>query len=185
MPSPDPGSRAGADRGPGNGSPQQALRKAAPALVLALAILVADQLTKWWMLTLLAEPPRMIEVTGYFNLVLVRNPGLSFGMFGGLGEAGRFILSAVVLLVTAVLVVWLLRATSSLVRFALAAVIGGAFGNLVDRLLHGAVIDFLDFHLAGWHWPAFNLADSAIVLGAGLLILDSLRTRPRQDPRGS
>lgn len=141
-------------------------------MAIAVAIVVLDQLVKQRVLTLLDAP---IVVTDFFNLVLVWNRGVSFGMFGRLGEYGPWLLVGFALLISGALVVWLARETRMLTRLALGLVLGGAVGNAIDRLRFGAVVDFLDFHALGYHWPAFNVADSAIVIGAGLLVLESLR----------
>ena len=141
-------------------------------LTVALAILLLDQASKAMVLALLAEP---IRVTGFFNLVLVWNRGVSFGMLGGLGASAPWLLIGLALAVAVALTIWLWRETRLLTGLALGLVIGGALGNAIDRVRFGAVVDFLDFHLSGYHWPAFNVADSAIVVGAGLLVLDGLR----------
>jgi len=138
-----------------------------------LLILVLDFLTKQWALASLADRG-FVEVTGFFNLVLVWNRGVSFGMFQAGSEAGRWLLVGVALLVSALLVVWLRRERRKLPRLAIWLILAGALGNVVDRVRYGAVVDFLDFHAFGYHWPAFNVADSAIVVGAALLVGDSL-----------
>lgn len=143
-------------------------------LCVALAVLAADQASKWLMLGAVMVPPRVVEVTPFFNLVLVWNKGVSFGLFPQGTAGGRWALIGLSLLFVAVLAAWLRRPGGARVAWGLGGVIGGALGNVADRLIHGAVVDFLDFHIAGWHWPAFNLADSAIVVGAGLLLLDAL-----------
>jgi len=144
---------------------------------VALLVLVLDQLSKAWLLGVLAANPGGIEVTSFFNLVMVWNSGVSFGLFGEDSESRRWLLIAVTLTITATLVIWLWRRPAPLVALALGAVIGGAVGNVIDRLRFGAVADFLDFHAFGWHWPAFNVADSAIVAGVALMLVDSLRAR--------
>ena len=140
---------------------------------LAVLLLALDQATKWWILEVVMRPPRVIPVTGFFNLVLGWNRGISFGLL----DVGfsAWMLPAVALVVVAALAVWLGRTRSPLIAAAIGMVIGGALGNVVDRLrFDGAVADFLDFHVAGYHWPAFNVADSGITLGAAVLILESL-----------
>lgn len=117
--------------------------------------------------------PWQIEVTGFFNLVMVWNTGVSFGLFSGIDA--RWLLIVVSLAIAVALAIWMWRADNHWLVLALALVIGGAIGNVIDRFWHGAVVDFLDFHLYGWHWPAFNIADSAICIGVGVLLLDSLR----------
>ncbi|MDA0702360.1 MAG: signal peptidase II [Proteobacteria bacterium] len=141
-------------------------------LALAALVLLLDQASKWWILTDVMAPPRVIEVTGFFNLVLVWNPGISFGMFGG-GE-GRWLLAGLAVAIAAALVVWIARTLRPWLALALGLVVGGALGNALDRVFHGEVVDFLDFHLAGAHWPAFNLADSAITVGVIVMLVDSL-----------
>jgi signal peptidase II len=141
--------------------------------LLALAILVLDQATKWLALASL-DSYQYREVTPFFNLVLVWNRGVSFGMLNSLGDHGPWLLTLLAGAIGAFLIVWLLRETRPVTRLALWLVLAGAVGNAIDRLRFGAVVDFLDFHAFGYHWPAFNVADSAIVVGAGLILLDSL-----------
>lgn len=141
-------------------------------LALAMVVLILDQASKWWILTDVMTPPRVIEVTGFFNLVLVWNPGISFGMFGD-GE-GRWLLAGLAFAISVALVVWIARTARPCLVAALGLVVGGALGNALDRVIHGEVVDFLDFHLAGAHWPAFNLADSAITIGVVVMLVDSL-----------
>ncbi len=148
------------------------------ALVVA-AILALDQASKVAVLRAYSPVTWPVEVTPFFNLVLVWNRGVSFGLLGGNdGELQRWGLVALALAVAVTLAVWLARGVEAAwQRWSFRLVIAGAVGNAVDRAVHGAVVDFLDFHYAGWHWPAFNVADSAIVLGAVLLIADGLRPR--------
>ena len=141
--------------------------------LLALAVLVLDQVTKWLVLASL-DPYQAVAVTPFFNLVLVWNRGVSFGMLDGLGDHGPWLLTALAAGIGAFLIVWLYRETRPVTRLALWLVLAGAVGNTIDRLRFGAVVDFLDFHAFGYHWPAFNVADSAIVIGAVLILLDSL-----------
>jgi signal peptidase II len=142
----------------------------------AAAVLVLDQLSKWAMIGLLAGRPDSIEVVPFFNLVMVWNHGVSFGLFNtGLSRPWIFIATA--LAMVAALAVWLVRVSRQWIAVPLGLIIGGALGNVLDRLRFGAVADFLDFHLGAAHWPAFNVADSAITVGVGLLLLDSLFVR--------
>ena len=155
---------------------------------LAAAIVVADQVAKWLVVAgLLGMPfgdsrlfsggrPLPIEVTGFFNLVLVGNTGVSFGLFRGSGA--RWFLVVVSLAVVVALLVWLWRARARLIQLGVGLVIGGALGNVVDRVRLGAVVDYLDFHAFQVHWPAFNVADSAIVIGVIALVLDGVLGRP-------
>ena len=142
------------------------------ALVLLVAVL--DQISKWWVLSDLMNPPSVIPVAPFFNLVLVWNRGVSFGILNQASVWVPWLLSAVAAAICAGLFVWLLRAEGRLLASALGLIIGGALGNLVDRLRFGAVVDFLDVHAAGYHWPAFNVADSAITIGVAILLIDAL-----------
>jgi signal peptidase II len=147
-------------------------------LAYALAVTGLDQLSKVVIARLL-EPVGGIEVTPFFNLVLVRNRGAAFSFLSSAaGWQREFFIG--VALVAVVWVVALLRRhpTETLFCFALSLILGGAVGNAIDRVWLGAVVDFLDFHAAGYHWPAFNVADSAITCGAALLIWESLRSKP-------
>ena len=126
------------------------------------------------MLLVVMAPPRVIEVTGFFNLVLAWNTGVSFSAFAGSGPAGRWILVGVAVLICGFVLAWMGRTQRRLLIAGFAVIVGGALGNVIDRVIHGAVVDFLDFHLASWHWPAFNLADTAITLGVVAIIADSL-----------
>lgn len=153
----------------------------AGGLGVAAVVLVLDQLSKWWIVAEVMRPPRVIPVTPFFNLVLGWNRGISFGLFHGDSAFNVWGLPALALAIVAVLLVWLWRAGGVLVPLAVGLIVGGALGNVIDRIRHGAVADFLDFHVAGYHWPAFNLADTGITVGAVLLIFDSLfggRERP-------
>jgi len=143
-------------------------------LVLSFVIVGLDQLSKWWIVEYVMNPPQRIEVTSFFNLVLAHNRGVSFGMFATGSETGKWILVAVATVISLFLVRWLWQARQPLSIIALGLIIGGAVGNIIDRVLIGAVVDFLDFHVAGWHWPAFNVADTAICIGAAGLIFDSI-----------
>nr|WP_295827166.1 signal peptidase II [uncultured Azospirillum sp.] len=144
-------------------------------LIVAVAVVVLDQASKWWILEQVMQPvPHVVEVTSFFNLVLVWNFGVSFGTFAGGGALMPYILSAVAAVIAVCLIVWLKQAERRLIALALGFIIGGAVGNVVDRLMHGAVVDFLDFHLAGWHFWAFNVADSGISVGVVLLLIDGL-----------
>ncbi len=147
----------------------------------ALVTLLIDQLQKWHMLEVVDIAARpAIEVTSFFNLVMVWNRGISFGMFSEHDGSGALYLSLMALAISAVLLVWLWRANDRFLGVALGLVIGGALGNVVDRYRFGAVADFFDFHVMGYHWPAFNIADSAIFIGVALLFVDSLLRQPRR-----
>lgn len=145
---------------------QQSRRAIGMGVALAL-----DQATKW-LVTTLYVPPGGVEFTPFLNLVFWRNPGVTFGLFDGHGELGRWILTALALAITVALAIWLRRTERRLGAVALGLVMGGALGNVVDRVRVGAVTDFIDLHLAGRHWPAFNIADVAVVTGVVILLLD-------------
>ena len=146
-------------------------------LAVAAIVLVLDQVSKLALIDLLRANPGGIEVAPFFNLVQVWNRGVSFGMLGGewFGNYQRWILTMLAIAVSALLGFWLSKAERPIDRLALGLVIGGALGNAIDRVAYGAVADFFDFHVAGWHWPAFNIADSAIVVGVALLLIDGFR----------
>lgn len=146
-------------------------------LYLLVLIALADQLTKWWVVdVLLFKKVGQIEVTSFFNIVLVWNKGVTFGLFNQHSQYMPYILSGVAIVVVLLLLVWLLRAATLYEALGLGGIIGGAIGNVADRIHYGAVVDFLDFHCQGYHWYAFNIADSAIVVGVGLLMFDNLVT---------
>jgi signal peptidase II len=154
------------------------------SLVLAGFVLVLDLLTKRWVEAALFYGEQ-IPLTGFFNLVLTYNAGAAFSFLSDAGGWQRWFFSAVAA-GASMLIIYLLRkhATDKLFCLALSLILGGALGNLWDRITLGHVVDFLDFHMAGYHWPAFNIADSAIFLGAASLILDSfLRKEPKTDDR--
>ena len=139
--------------------------------------MLADRLTKLWVLETFA-PGERLSVTGFFNLVLVFNKGAAFSFLAGASGWQTPVFAAISSIAAVVFTVLILRnAGNRMLCAALGMILGGALGNLWDRLLWGHVVDFLDFHAAGWHWPAFNVADSAITIGAGLLILESFVRR--------
>ena len=145
-------------------------------LAIASLVIVVDQVSKIITLSVLG-PFQGVPVTPFLNLVVVMNTGISFGLFSSEGELTRYILVALALIVSIILMRWLANSTNRSVCAALGMIIGGAFANVIDRLVHKAVVDFLDFHLYGWHWPAFNVADSAITIGVALFVLASLLER--------
>ena len=144
---------------------------------LAALVVAADQISKLAILGAFAPGERM-ALTGFFNLVLVFNRGAAFSFLAGAPGWQTPLFAAVAVIAIVVVTVILLRSRGEpLMCAGLALILGGALGNLIDRLRFGHVVDFLDFHAFGWHWPAFNLADSAITVGAALLILESLLGR--------
>ncbi|MDR3518366.1 MAG: signal peptidase II [Azospirillaceae bacterium] len=151
------------------------------ALGLGIAALVValDQLSKWALLTYVMAPPHTVAVTSFFNLVLAWNRGISFSLMPDGGGLGPYLLSGLALVIAAGLLVWLRGIERVFLAAAIGLVLGGAVGNVIDRLRFGAVTDFLDFHLFGWHWYAFNVADSGISVGVALILIDGLFHRPR------
>jgi signal peptidase II len=146
-----------------------------PWLGLALAIFIADQFTK----VLILGCYRLGDstyVASFFNIVRAHNTGAAFSFLATASGWQRWFFT-VIGIAAAVFIVWMLRshAGQKLFSFALACILGGAVGNVVDRLLHGYVVDFVQVHWRGWYFPAFNVADSAITVGAAFLILDELR----------
>ena len=166
-------------------------------VAVAAAVAALDQLSKGLVLAGFGDAPRrpVIPVTSYFDLVLTRNTGVSFGLLNQTGiSAALFSLAAVAIVV--ILVLWLKRVRSTFLAVAIGLIIGGAIGNVFDRLRFGGVVDFLYFHLpvaacSGGHgslfdgcWPAFNIADSAICIGVTAMLLDGVLRRPASTPRG-
>ena len=145
-----------------------------PWLGLALLLLLADQFTKVLILGYY-QLGDGVQVTSFFNVVRVHNTGAAFSFLAGAGGWQRWFFTGIGVL-AALFIVWMLKSHSGqkLFSFALSCILGGAIGNVIDRSLYGYVVDFLDFHYAGWHFPAFNVADSAITIGAVCLILDEL-----------
>ncbi|WP_282607498.1 signal peptidase II [Pelagibius sp. Alg239-R121] len=142
--------------------------------VLATIVVVLDQLTKWLILEVVMQPVQTFEITGFFNIVLAFNRGVSFGLFGNDTTWMPYVLSAVAAAIVVGLLIWLRGQDHRINAVAVGLVVGGAIGNVIDRIRIGVVVDFLDFHFAGWHWPAFNVADMAITLGVAVLMFASL-----------
>ena len=149
-------------------------------LTLALVIVVLDQITKYVIVQKFVLHETLF-VTSFFNLVRVHNAGAAFSFLADAGGWQRLFFIAVSV-VASIWIVWLLRQypQQRIFCLALGMILGGAVGNLIDRVMFGAVVDFLQFHYAGYYFPSFNVADSAITCGAGLLIWDALR--PQREP---
>jgi signal peptidase II len=140
---------------------------------LSAGIVAADQLTKWLVLGYFENRYPRVELTGFFNLVLVFNKGAAFSLFAQAAGWQTPLLAAFALAAAVIVSVLIVRNPGrGLLCLGLALILGGALGNLIDRVRFGHVVDFLDFHALGWHWPAFNVADSAISVGALILILE-------------
>jgi signal peptidase II len=143
-------------------------------LLIAAGTLVLDQATKLAMLVYLIEGFRpTVRILPFFDLVVVWNYGVSFGMFNTGSSSSAFLFAALAFAIVLGLVWWMRNAENRTVVLALGLVVGGAIGNVVDRLRFGAVFDFIDIHVAGWHWPAFNVADSGITIGVAVLFYDA------------
>lgn len=125
-------------------------------------------------------PYMMSQVTNFFNIVFTWNPGTSFSLFRAVGESAPLVIIILTGIVIGFLGHYLFNRASAAEKWPLALIVGGALGNLIDRVRFGAVIDFLDFHVGGWHWPAFNVADICIAVGVGLYILNWLINRKRK-----
>ena len=152
------------------------LKRIAPWLALAALLALADQASKYAISSSLRFG-EVREIAPFFNLVLAHNRGAAFSFLSDAGGWQRALFIGIAVAATAVIVFMLARHSSErLFSAGLALILGGALGNLCDRVLLGYVVDFLDFHALGWHFWAFNLADSTITVGAGLLILDGLRS---------
>jgi signal peptidase II len=140
---------------------------------LSAAIVAADQLTKWLVLGYFENRYPRVELTSFFNLVLVFNKGAAFSLFAQAAGWQTPLLAAFALAAAVIVSVLIVRNPDrGLLCLGLALILGGALGNLIDRVRFGHVVDFLDFHALGWHWPAFNVADSGISVGAVILILE-------------
>jgi lipoprotein signal peptidase len=156
-------------------------------LPIAAGILVADQASKWWILDV-ARLPEVGQIPllggGDFglNLTMVWNRGVTFGLLSGDGSWHHLALALLAALIAAFLLRWMARAENRLTAIALGAVVGGAVGNVIDRVRFGAVVDFVDAYAWGWHWYVFNIADAAIVCGVVALVADAL-FRPKAGPK--
>ena len=148
--------------------------------LLALAVIALDLLSKYWVSTAL-EYGRPVVFTSFFNFTLLHNPGAAFSFLSDAGGWQRWFFTTIAAVVSVMLVIWIARiaAIKKLESFALTMILGGAVGNLYDRIQHGYVVDFIVVHYQDNYFPAFNLADSAITLGAILIILDLFLTREK------
>lgn len=166
---------------------------------IIFAVFLADQISKWWVVEQIIKPLALSdrsdssalpfvswllhareqmpfareEIFSFCNIVMVWNKGISFGMLND-HKSGPFLLTLLAVVIVAVFFLWMTRCPSNIARTAIALIIGGALGNVIDRLRFGAVADFLDFHVSGWHWPAFNVGDSTICIGIAILLVHSL-----------
>jgi signal peptidase II len=142
-------------------------------LLLAAVILIADQLSKDWIMEMLSFG-ESISITSFFNLVLVYNTGAAFGLLANAGGWQFYIFAALAVSASIIMIVLLRKHhQEKRLAFAFSLILSGAVGNVIDRFIHGHVIDFIDLYYQNYHWPAFNIADSAICIGAILLVVDS------------
>jgi signal peptidase II len=152
-------------------------------LFVSLAVIVLDQWTKWMVEVHLPHHAAQPLIPGFLNLTHVRNTGVAFGLFASQGMAGVLTLLGLAALTAVSVYFWFAPVRDRLLLIALALVVGGAIGNLIDRVSSGAVTDFVDVYIGLHHWPSFNVADSAISIGIVLMALDSFRSR--HDPHAS
>jgi signal peptidase II len=150
--------------------------------IVAIAVLIADQASKYWILyglDLDGRTPQQVQVLDpWFNLTMVWNYGVSFGLFQAESDLQRYLLAGVSLAIAGLLIVWLFQTTRRLQALAFALIIGGAIGNVIDRLIYGAVVDFFDF--SGLYFPyVFNVADAGICVGVAVMILDLIMNGDR------
>lgn len=149
-------------------------------LPIAVLTAIADQISKIAILEWIMNPPQVIEILPVFNLVLAFNRGVSFSMLTSDAAHSQYLLSALAVLVCGALIFWARNSTDKYTPIAAGLIVGGALGNVIDRLRIGAVVDFLDVHWGNLHWPAFNIADSAIFIGAAILVLDTVFRKDEQ-----
>jgi len=148
-------------------------------LSIAVTVAALDQLSKWAVLVFFMDPPRVIKLLPFLDLVLVYNRGASFGFLNISAQWVPWLLTTIAAAVVIALIVWLRRAENRYLAAALGLIIGGAVGNGMDRVLRErhAVVDFIDLYVGAFHWPAFNVADSAIVIGVFIMLYDGLIIR--------
>lgn len=143
-------------------------------LIWAFGVIVVDQLSKYWILHWFLGENAGVRIFDFFNIVRAWNTGVSFSMLNNYGSTGVWILTGLALVIVAMLLYWLKGEKNEVTQVALGLIMGGALGNVIDRLRFGAVFDFLDFHINGSHWPAFNVADSCICIGATIIVLQAV-----------
>jgi lipoprotein signal peptidase len=163
-----------------------AARNLTRGLILALLVLVADQASKWWILEVLDLPTRRnVPLLGGgsfgLDLTMVWNRGVTFGLLSGTAPWHAWALAVLAAAIAVFLIRWMAKAENRGTALALGAIVGGAVGNVIDRIRFGAVVDFIDAYAAGWHWYVFNVADAAIVLGVLVLLVEALRARPASE----
>lgn len=154
--------------------PMVSSMKLLQGILVLILVFVADQASKYWILNGIHLPEKgSIAIMPFLNFTMVWNKAITFGMLDQLGSWGPVIFSVAALCIASMLFIWMVRSRKIWVILSLGAIIGGALGNITDRLRFGAVVDFLHFHVAGWSWYVFNVADSAIVCGVAILLMDA------------
>lgn len=141
------------------------------ALSIFIFALLSDQITKLWALSFLGQAGTSYEILPFLDLTLAWNHGVSFSLLSNLGSKSPYILIALSLIISLLTLFWYLREKVNTIAYSLMLILGGAAGNLVDRFRYGAVIDFIYFHYEKFYWPVFNLADTFITIGAGLMLV--------------
>lgn len=166
-------------------------------LLLACVVLIADQLSKWWIINdylklsdtaftsfLMQKAPQYDfvshKITSFLNIVMVWNPGVSFGLLQSAQSYVAHGLTILAFVIACGFMFWLWRMPTAIRAWAIGLIVGGAIGNVWDRLRFGAVADFIDVHVAGYHWPAFNVADAAICVGVAVLLYEAFILSPAQ-----
>ncbi len=159
------------------------MARRAQLFLLSALVFVIDQLSKFWVLEIYDLPRRIsVEVLPVFSLTMVWNRGVSMGLLQADGETSRWLLTGLTALISLAVAVWMWRETNRWQGLALALVLGGALGNIVDRVRFGAVADFIHLHAGGWSFYVFNIADAGITVGVALLLLTSLQRADKPDP---
>lgn len=150
-------------------------------LSIAVVVIIFDQISKYFILNYVLGNYALIGYSPFFNLVRAWNTGVSFSMFNNHGGLGKIMLSLLALTIVGFLLNWLRKEKDKFLQISLGFIIGGAIGNVIDRVRLGAVFDFLDFHIGDSHWPAFNVADSFICIGAIMIIIHGLFLVKKKD----
>jgi len=156
--------------------------------VVSNILIILDQLTKYLVSSHIPKNMSLRVIDGFFNLTHIRNSGIAFGLFSESEmeiKITLFVVFSVIAILAILLFFWETPMEKRMVLIALILIFSGAIGNLIDRILYGEVIDFLDFHVGRYHWPAFNIADSCITIGVTLMFIDIIKTGSTQESRPS
>jgi len=152
-------------------------------LVVAVLAVTLDQVSKFYMINDVLDGHSEIILAPFFSLVRAWNKGVSFSLFNDWGENGAYVISGFAATVVLLLLWWMHKEKTKVAQIGLGLIIGGAIGNIADRIRFGAVFDFLDFHIGEYHWPAFNAADSFICVGAALVIMSELLKNRKEEKK--